>query len=48
MGFATRGVSNEMVGRIGGEEEETHLLSDRTRDTSADDTRKLLATHGVE
>jgi hypothetical protein len=25
-----------------------HLLSDRARDTSANDTRELLATHGVK
>jgi len=27
---------------------QTHLLSDRARDTSTDDAGKLLATHGVE
>jgi hypothetical protein len=47
MRFVTR-VWKDMVGRIGGEEEEAHLLSDRARNTSTDNAGKLLATHGVK
>jgi hypothetical protein len=47
MRFATR-LWKEMLGRMRGEDEEVHLLSDRARNTSTDDTGKLLATHGVK